>query len=125
MANEPQPYWPWCAMQGASRNSKLNVDVVEFGDGYKQRATRGLNPIRPEWALAFPFVGLDDLKAKDDFLRANSNRGFYFTPPDSTGFVFVTADAWSATIVDKNKKHGVVGQLTVTLVQAFNPQPMP
>ena len=39
-------------------------------------------------------------------------------------FVFVTVDEWAATISDKNLRQGIVGQLSVTLAQAFNPQPI-
>lgn len=123
MAGEPQPYWPWCAIPGAGRDTKLAVDEVAFGDGYKQRATRGLNPLRPSWSLAFPFTSLGELQQRDAFLRANALRGFWMMPPDGSAFVFVTADEWAATINDKNNRTGIVGMLTVTLTQAFNPQP--
>jgi phage-related protein len=119
---DPQPYWPWCAMPGAARNTKLAVDEVSYGDGYKHRATRGLNPVRPEWALAFPFKTLAELDERDAFLRAHATAGFYFTPPDSAAPLFVTADEWAATITDKNNATGIVGTLTVTMVQSFNPQ---
>lgn len=120
----PQPYWPWCATPGASRTTKLAVDIVEYGDGYKHRATRGLNPARPEWSLAFPFTSFDELAERDTFLQTNGARGFWFTPPDSTDFVFVTADEWAASISDRNRDGGIVGMLNVTLVRCFNPQPI-
>jgi len=119
----PQPYWPWCAMPGAARSTTLAVDEVSFGDGYKHRATRGLNPARPEWSLGFPFVSLAELEERDAFLQANAARGFWITPPDSTSPVFVTADQWSAQISDRSRGE-MVGTLTVTLVRSFNPQPI-
>ena len=125
MAGEPQPYWPWCAMPGAARTTTLAVDEVAFGDGYKHRATRGLNPARPEWDLAFPFTTLAELTERDAFLRTNAARGFWFTPPDGAAPLFVTADQWAAQIVDRSKAAGIVGTLTVKLVQSFNPQPNP
>ena len=54
MAGEPQPYWPWCASRAPRRTTTLAVDEVAFGDGYKHRATRGLNPARPAWTLELP-----------------------------------------------------------------------
>ena len=123
MAGEPQPYWPWCAALGASRDTKLEVDEVSYGDGYKHRNTRGLNPARPSWSLAFPFTSLAELEERDNFLKANAARGFWMTPPDGTGFVLVTADEWTATISEKNRQSGIVGLLSVTLTQSFNPQP--
>lgn len=119
----PTPYWPWCAMPGAARSTTLAVDQVNFGDGYNHRATRGLNPARPSWALVFPFTTLDELATFDGFLKANATAGFWTRPPDSAVDVFVTADAWSATITDKNLASGIVGTLQATFVQQFNPQP--
>ena len=123
MATTPSPYWPWCAMAGAARDTKLAVDIVDYGDGYVHRATRGLNPARPSWSLGFPFENVAELKQRDDFLKAYAATGFWFTPPDDTAPVFVTVDEWAATITDRSGKGALVGTLTMTLVQSFNPQP--
>src|SRR5215471_2621166 len=120
---QPQPFWSWCPQPGAARASKLAVDVAAYGDGYQHRATRGLNPIRPSWTLAFPFKSLDDLGEMDNFLRINAAAGFYFRPPDARDPLFVTVDEWQATIADKSRSRGIVGQLNVTFAQSFNPQP--
>jgi phage-related protein len=120
---EPQPFWPWCPTPGAGRSTKLAVDEVAYGDGYKHRTTRGLNPARPSWTLSFPFVSLAELDERDQFLRANAANGFWILPPDGTDYVLVTADEWSASITDRNKAAGIVGLLSVSLVQSFNPQP--
>lgn len=122
MAN-PEPYWPWCPVPGATRTSQLAVDEIAFGDGYKHRTTRGLNPVRPSWSLAFPFATLAELDERDAFLRSNATAGFWITPPDSAAFVMVTADEWSATISDRAPKGDRLGVLTVVFVQTFNPQP--
>jgi phage-related protein len=118
----PQPYWPWCAQPGAARTSTLVVDEVAYGDGYKHRATRGLNPVRPEWSLGFPFTSLAELDERDAFLRRYAAGGFWFTPPDGATPLFVTANEWSASITERNLKTGIVGVLTVTMAQCFNPQ---
>lgn len=117
------PYWSWCAMPGAARSTSLTVDQTTFGDGYNHRATRGLNPAKPQWTLAFPFVSLDELQTLDDFLVANAARGFWMRPPDSAADIFVTVDTWSATITDKNGSTGMIGTLQATFVRQFNPQP--
>jgi phage-related protein len=118
------PYWPWCPMAGVARSTALAVDIVNYGDGYVQRVTRGLNPARPSWSLTFPFTTMAELQAFDAFLVANSAAGFWMTPPDAVDDVFVTADAWAATITDKNLATGIVGTLAATFVQNFNPQPI-
>jgi phage-related protein len=122
MANTP--YWSWCPMPGAARSTALAVDTVALGDGYVHRATRGLNPVRPSWSLAFPFTSPAELQAYDDFLVANATAGFYMRPPDASADVFVTVDAWSSTIADKNLQNGIVGTLQATFVRCFNPQPL-
>jgi phage-related protein len=118
-----QPYWPWCAQPGAGRSTNLKVDQTDYGDGYNHRVTRGLNPARASWALSFPFTSLDELKTFDDFLIANAARGFWITPPDSTVDVFVVADAWSATIIDKTGSGALVGTLQANFTRQYNPQP--
>jgi phage-related protein len=110
-------------MAGAGRSTKLNVDQVDFGDGYVHRMTRGLNPVRPSWSLQFPFRSQAELDERDRFLRAYATGGFYFTPPDATAQVFVYADEWSATITDRSGRGAMLGTLNVTMVQCFNPQP--
>jgi phage-related protein len=110
-------------MPGASRSTKLRVDQTDYGDGYTYRLTRGLNPARPSWSIQVPFVGLTELGTYDAFLVANAARGFWFTPPDATADVFVTADEWSASITDRNQTD-VVGTLQATFTRQFNPQPL-
>jgi phage-related protein len=117
------PYWSWCPMAGPQRSTMLNVDQVDFGDGYIHRLTRGLNPVRPSWSLQFPFRNVDELDARDQFLRANASGGFWFTPPDGLADVFVYVDTWSATIIDRTAGGDMAGTLSVTMVQCFNPQP--
>lgn len=119
----PSPLWTWCAIPGAGRDTKLAVDEVAFGDGYKHRATRGLNPARGSWSLGFPFESVAELKERDDFLKLYAATGFWITPPDSATAVFVTVDEWSATISDRSGDGGMVGTLSVVMNQSFNPQP--
>jgi phage-related protein len=121
MAN--QPYWPWCVMPGLARSTQLRVDQLDYGDGYTHRITRGLNPSRPSWSVQVPFTDLAELAAFDAFLVANAARGFWWTPPDSATELFVTADAWSATIVDRSNQE-IVGTFQATFTRSFNPQPV-
>lgn len=115
--------WTRCAIAGAARDTKLAVDTNSYGDGYIHRATRGLNPARPSWALSFPFTSLDELDEMDRFLIANAAPGFWYTPADSTAQVLVCCDEWAATIEDKSGSGDIVGHLTATFVRSFNPQP--
>ena len=120
----PTPWWAWCPQPGAARSTALTVDSNAFGDGYIHRATRGLNPARPSWALTFPFTSVVELQAMEDFLVANAACGFWVQPPDQAEPVFVCADAWSCTIADKNPSSGIVGTFQATFMRMFNPQPV-
>lgn len=122
MANTP--FWNWCPSPGMSRDSKMTVEQNAFGDGYVHRATRGLNPVRPSWSQSFPFVGEAELQAMTAFLEANSAAGFWCKPPGEAADVFVVADEWSAQMSERNIARGVVGNINVTFVRIFNPQPI-
>lgn len=124
-AGHQDPYWPWCVMPGASRTTNLKVDQIDYGDGYIHRATRGLNPARPQWSVQVPFTDLAELDGYNNFLSAYGVGGFWWTPPDSAADAFVYADAWSASITDRNNAAGIVGTLQATFVRCFNPQPDP
>lgn len=119
----PQPTWTWCPLPGAARKTKLNVDQANFGDGYTERTTRGLNPARPSWDVSFPFVGFDELDAMDRFLVANAALGFWWQPPDAAEAFLVTADDWAAAISDRTRADGIIGTLQSTFTRQFNPQP--
>jgi phage-related protein len=106
-----------------SKSTKLAVDTNAYGDGYIHRATRGLNPARPEWSLGFPFVGMSDLNAMSDFLKQYAAGGFWMTPPGEPSQVFVVCDEWGASIADKNNTEGIVGTFNAVFRQSFNPQP--
>jgi phage-related protein len=120
----PTPWWAWCPQPGAARSTELRVDSNAMGDGYIHRATRGLHPTRPSWSMSFPFVGLVELEAMDDFLEANAACGFWTRPPDVSEPVFVYCDAWSISLADRNVAEGIVGVLQATFVRCFNPQPV-
>jgi len=106
----------------------MNVDQIDYGDGYVHRSTRGLNPARPTWSLMFPFIGLQEATDMYSFLFSYAVPGFYFTPPElwpSEQYAFVYVDEWSFTIVDKSRTQGIIGNFNVAFVKCFNPQPTP
>lgn len=121
----PEPMWSWCPQPGASRKTVLTVDVVTYGDGYVHRSTRGLNPAQPSWDISVPFLGKAQAEEIDQFLKDNATTGFWFTPPDADGDVFVTCDEWSITVADKSKTHNRIGTVSATFMRSFNPQPIP
>jgi phage-related protein len=120
----PTPMWIWCAAPGHQRATKVAVDINNFGDGYVHRSTRGLNPMRPEWRLTFPFTTLALLEEMDAFLQDHAVPGFWFRPNDSSVDLFVTCDEWSAAIIDRTGGGDMIGTLGATFERAYNPQPI-
>jgi phage-related protein len=110
-------------MPGAGKTTRLAVDTNSYGDGYQHRATRGLNPARPEFSLQFPFVGASQLQEYDDFLKQYAATGFWILPPGEPNEIFVYCDEWSASFNDKNNSQGLVGVFSANFVRTFNPQP--
>lgn len=121
---DPQPYWSWCPAPGMTKDSKLNVDTQQLGDGYVHRATRGLNPVRPSWSLTFPFTNADDAKAMTDFLEANAAAGFYTKFPGEADYSLCICDEWSLSFVDRTGAGALSGTLQASFAKAFNPQPI-
>jgi phage-related protein len=117
------PYWAWCPTPGMGKTTRMAVDTNAYGDGYEHRATRGLNPARPDWNMSFPFVGETALQAMDDFLKRYAVPGFWIRPPGEPADVFVVCDEWSVMVTDKNNTLGLVGNLNATFRRTFNPQP--
>lgn len=118
------PFWPWCPQAGVQRTVTLAVDQVAYGDGYIHRATRGLNPARAKWQMQVPFKTTAELQERFAFLKQYAANGFWMQPPDDIVEVFVTADEWSATIVDRTGAGEMAGTLSLTVTQSFNPQPV-
>jgi phage-related protein len=123
------PYWPWCVQAGVTASSTLRIDQANYGDGYVQRITRGLNPRGQKFQISVPFTSMADLATMDSFLLANATSGFWFTGPgwpDSGAYdVFVYADEWASTITDKNTGGAVIGTLSAEFIRCYNPQPIP
>jgi phage-related protein len=90
-------------------------------DGYTDRRTRGLNPTRHSWSMAFPFRTIAEHMTMHDFLVANCLAGFWFTPPTSLTPLWVTCDTWQSTIYSRSGGD-MVGELQTTFVRSFTPQ---
>lgn len=119
-----EPKFTWCPAPGLSRNTKLVVDTVQYGDGYVHRSTRGINPAQPSWSVSVPFTSQADADAMGEFLKDNAAGGFYYSPPDVSAEIFVVCDEWTISVDDKNKATGIIGTLSATFQRVFNPQPI-
>ena len=83
---------------GASRNSKPRFKKIQFGDGYQQRSSDGLNTNLKTYSLSFkgdPAL----VKQVEDFLGARAANGleaFEWTTPEGT-VIAVTCEEWGYT----------------------------
>ena len=57
---------------GASKQAQPNVRVAEFGSGYSQRATFGINQDKKVWQLQWQNRSATDTNNIEDFLEARA-----------------------------------------------------
>jgi len=73
----------------ARKKIKPRIQKMQYGDGYEQRYTDGLNTSLEEWSLTFKRPPAT-ITAIDDFLKArNSVEAFHWTTPSGRDAVFV------------------------------------
>ena len=68
----------------ATKRSQSNLRITQFGDGYQQRTTFGLNQDPKVWNLTFN-VDDEDADEIETFLEARGKDGasFDWSPPDT------------------------------------------
>jgi phage-related protein len=85
---------------GAEKRSAPKRRVVQFGDGYEQRLTYGLNQNPKEWSLTWNNITEANADTIEAFLdaRAADAAAFDWTPPDETTAYKWICDSWSKSI---------------------------
>jgi phage-related protein len=63
---------------------KVNMDVVEFGDGYEQTSENGINATKRTWDVVFDNISLADLATIEAFLAGRESVPFRWLPPTDT-----------------------------------------
>ena len=101
---------------GAQKTSQPAVRKVQFGDGYIQRLTFGLNQNPKSWSLTWE-VSEANADTIEDFLDARGGaESFDWTPPDTaTSYKWICGE-WTKTIPYLNR-----ATITATFVQVFEP----
>ena len=102
---------------GAQKNNRPNVRTVQFGDGYQQRLTYGLNQNPKSWSLTWE-VSETDADTIETFLnnRAADNASFDWTPlDDATSYKWICPE-WNKSLPYKNR-----ATITATFQQVFEP----
>ena len=88
---------------GAQKTSQPKVRQVQFGDGYVQRLTFGLNQDLKIWNLTFE-VSETDADTIETFLEARGGSEYFtWSPPDETTSYKWICLNWSKTIPYLNR----------------------
>ena len=101
----------------ATKRSQPNLRVTQFGDGYQQRTTFGLNQDPKVWNLTFN-VKDSDADTIETFLEARGKDGasFDWSPPDET-----TTYKWIAQSFSREMFESDRSRITTTFQQVFEP----
>jgi phage-related protein len=102
---------------GAQKTSQPKVRQVQFGDGYSQRLTVGLNQNPKAWSLTWE-VSEASAETIESFLdlRAADGESFAWTPPnESTSYKWICFE-WSKSIPYLNR-----ATIQATFTQVFEP----
>lgn len=101
---------------GVKRSHKPNLQVAQFGDGYSQRASFGLNQVALEVTLTYTNIITSEKAILEEFVNDHS-RGepFFYTMPDETDERTFYFSGWDFVYV----KHGVF-QVTLNMKECFD-----
>ena len=103
---------------GSSRKSQPVVRKVQFGDGYEQRLTYGLNQNPRVGDLKWTAKDSTDADAIEAFFdaRAADNASFEWTPLDES-----SASKWVVESWQREHQYANVNTITATFRQVFEP----
>jgi len=101
----------------ANKRSEPAVRTVQFGDGYAQRLTYGLNQNPKEWTLTFDVTDTEATEI-ETFLdaRAADNDSFDWMPPDDNVTYKWICPSWNREMYSHQRS-----RISVTLRQVFEP----
>ena len=88
---------------GARKKAAPRVRQVQFGSGYSQRATFGINQDPKVWTLQWENRTATDANTIEDFLEARGGvQSFNWSPPDeSTTYKWICKE-WTKTMPYSN-----------------------
>ena len=101
---------------GTQKTSAPNVRIAQFGSGYSQRSTFGINQNPKSYSLTFE-VSETDADTIEAFLDARGGtENFDFTPPGETSSSKFICREWSKSIPYLNR-----ATIQATFEQVFEP----
>tara|TARA_R100000988_G_C3971270_1_gene151600 strand:+ start:212 stop:550 length:339 start_codon:yes stop_codon:yes gene_type:complete len=101
---------------GTRKSSQPNVRVTQFGDGYQQRTTFGLNQNPKIFNLTFN-LSESDSDTVESFLDARGGKeSFDFTPTGESSSSKFICRKWTKSIPYNNR-----ATITATFIEVFEP----
>ena len=101
----------------ATKRSQSNLRITQFGDGYQQRTTFGLNQDPKVWNLTFN-VDDEDADEIETFLEARGKYGasFDWSPPDTA-----TTFKWICRSFNREMFEFDRNRITASFEEVFEP----
>jgi phage-related protein len=103
---------------GAIRKSDPTIRAAQFGDGYQQRVTFGLNQNPKVWDLRWTAKSNSDANAIEAFFdaRAADAASFDWTPLNDTNTYKWVCKSWQ-----RNYQYADINEISATFQQVFEP----
>lgn len=104
-------------LYSAIKKSQPRIRKVQFGDGYEQRLSFGLNQDPKEWTLKFDLTDAD-ADIMESFLddRAADGDSFEWTPPNTSTALRWVCESWTRDVYEFQRS-----RIDVTFRQVFEP----
>ena len=98
----------------STRGAKARSNIAQFGDGYTQRSSDGLNGVPHTFQAVWPMLQSSDADTMEDFFEAHIATSFLWAPVDTTTRKWIATD-WTRGYISA----GVVS-VTVNLTEVFD-----
>ena len=89
---------------GTTKNSKPNIRIAQFGDGFQQRSTFGINQNLKVYNFTWSNISESDSDLIEDFLDARAGvENFDYTPAGESASKKMICREWEKTIPYLNR----------------------
>lgn len=91
----------WKTQYGSSQSRKAEVYKIKLGDGYEQRARKGINNLTDSWDVSISNATADTVREINDFLEKRGGvDAFLWRDPDGN-VIRVTCEEWTRQVQDE------------------------
>ena len=108
--------------KGMTKSSSATVHKIQFGDGYMQRVTEGINPIKESYQVSFSNRTITDI---DDIVAFLDNKkgvtAFNFTVPDTNSSGNEKTIKVICESYNLNWINGIASTVSATFLRVYEP----